>query len=251
MAASSIHLLRVCPPPPTPRASRLAAAAAADAPAPGAQLTRLEREARSLVALDVEYAHILVPSGRRLQLVVEVGIVDWRGRPLLLAACNGMDAHGLDPGSRDWDFKGGVRPGEWRDAPPLGALRPAVLAAVGAAPVVGHNIGKDLSALGIEGNVPLERRRDTMRYAALQGPSGLGRSLAGLAASRLGRTIQDTARHDPLEDAVAALELYLRYCHYDTETMGYEDLVEHLTATALRGGRAPGEDWAADELGDA
>jgi len=72
-----------------------------------------------------------------------------------------------------------------------------------------------------------------MRYECLQGPRGFGRSLAELAETRLGRQIQARARHDPWEDAVAALDLYLEYCHFDPALMCYDDLVEYYATEVL------------------
>ena len=199
-------------------------------------LTRLQREAQDLVALDVEFVHIRATStGQRFQIPVEICIVDGRGQPLLRTLCNGFDAHSLDHTSIQWEFKGGIPVAEWITAPPFRSIRPEILSILGKTrAVVGHNVGKDLAALGLdERHVPLERRRDTMRYAALQGPSGFGRTLAELALKKLGRPIQVKARHDPEEDAVAALDLYLKYCHYDPSLMGYEDLVEYYAAEML------------------
>lgn len=207
----------------------------------GPQLTRLQREARTLVALDVEYAHILaVHSGARIQLPAEVCLVDWQGDVLVQLPCDGLAEHGL-PQHGDatdvWRFTGGVPPRLWRGGPSLVEVRSHLRAAMHGRPVVGHNLGKDLAAMGLEGTVPAPLRRDTMRYAALQGPKGTGRALAELAYKKLaGRRIQQTAVHNPHEDAVAALDLYLKYCHYDTALMSYEDLVEHWAAELIANG---------------
>lgn len=209
--------------------------AAPSTPAPP-KLTRLQREAQQVVAIDVEYAHVLLETGQRLQLPVEVCIVDWQGNTLLRKLCNGFDAHSLDYNSIEWEFKGGVPAYEWLSAPSLGSIMPDILAVLGKdRPVVGHNVGKDLIALGLDDIVPLHRRRDTMRYSALQGPTGHGRSLAELARKRLGRRIQTSVRHDPAEDAIAALDLYLKYCHYDPALMQYDDLVEYYASQLLQG----------------
>ena len=37
-------------------------------------------------------------------------------------------------------------------------------------------------------------------------------------------------RHDPAEDALAAMDLYLQYCHYDPALMAYDDLVEFYSS---------------------
>lgn len=197
------------------------------------QKTRLQQEADQALAIDVEYAHVLLLDGsrHRLQLPVEVCIVDAHRRPLVHTLINGFDVHGIEDHSQiEWEFKGGVRVEEgWLEALALAALRPRLLSLLGdpSRLVVGHNVGKDLLALGIDEKiVPLARRRDTMRYKALQGPKGFGKSLVELAATKLGRKIQAQSRHDPCEDAVAALDLYLMFCHYDRALMSYDDLVE-------------------------
>lgn len=213
---------------------------AADASLAGSRpLTRLEREARQLVALDVEFAHVQLedPQSKRVQLPAEVCVVDWQGTPLLRTLCNSLE---LIPGALDgataWKFKGGVPYAEWQDAPPLSAVRAELVPLLTGRPVVGHNLGKDLTALGVDTAVPLNLRRDTMRYARLQGPRGFGRTLAQLTEAKLGRVIQAAARHDPAEDAVAALDLYLQYCHFDPDLMGYEDLVELYASQLVQGG---------------
>jgi DNA polymerase III epsilon subunit-like protein len=91
--------------------------------------------------------------------------------------------------------------------------------------VVGHNLAKDLTSLGIQSSIPLEMRRDTMTYPCLQNEKGHGRALSHLAETKLNRVIQ-FEKHDAREDALATLELYLKYCHYDEKGMDYDDLVE-------------------------
>lgn len=216
-------------------------------PPPGA--TRLQREAKQLLALDVEYAHVqclgslndnqIGTNRRRRQLPAQVCIIDYQGNVILNSYCNALKHQGLDVwGDKkgDWRFVGGVPVAMWRDGPGLDALQDKIIDALGSCPVVGHNLGKDLAALGLdETNVPLHLRRDTMRYEVLQGPSGHGRSLQELAKKRLNRNIQLKSQrlHDPREDALASLDLYLTFCHFDTSLMTYEDLVEHLTAQVL------------------
>ena len=210
----------------------------AASPTPAAPpLTRIQREAQELVAIDVVFAHVLLETGQRLQIPVEVCIVDWQGNTLLHSLCNGFDVHSIDSSSIQWEFKGGVRVHEWISAPPLSAIMPEILKIIGThRPVLGHNVGKDITALGLDDVIPLKRRRDTMRYAALQGPTGLGRTLAELTENKLGRKIQKSVRHDPAEDAIAALDLYLKYCHYDPALMEYDDLVEYYESQIIISG---------------
>lgn len=100
-------------------------------------------------------------------------------------------------------------------------------------PVVGHNLVKDLTALGLDHVVPQQLRRDTMRYPVLQTARGFGSTLADLTERKLGRRIQVEKRHDPKEDALAALELYLEFCHFDPSLMDYDDLVEYYASEML------------------
>lgn len=216
-----------------------------------APLTRLQREAQRLVAIDVEYAHILSSTGQRYQLPAEICLVDYRGKILFRSFCNGFDAYSLDPKTLEFEHKGGIPRREWLPAPKLKELRPDLLKILGKkdVPVVGHNLGKDLTSLGLDKAVPLTRRRDTMRYAALQGPSGFGRTLQELARKKLQRDIQVESRHDPAEDAIAAMDLYLQYCHYDPDLMGYDDLVEYYASQMLGGESSSGEegDWKGND----
>lgn len=200
-------------------------------------LTRLEREARRLMAIDVEYSVILLDSERkRLQLPAEVCVINVDREVVLRTTCDARSDL-LAPEVRDesmWHHRGGVPPEEWMGSPSLAEVRSDILRCIDGKPVVGHNLIKDLTSLGMEDAVPMALRRDTMRYSALQGARGFGRSLAELTKSKLGRSIQvDGRRHDPYEDAVAALDLYLKYVHFDEERMEYDDLVEHYTRQIL------------------
>jgi hypothetical protein len=234
MRRSTASFRAAAPPAAARRPARPAAAAAAAAPPGG---TRLQREAATVVAIDVEYTHLrTTPAGLRLQLPAEVCLVDAAGATLLRTFCDPLAGDPSAPPA--WRHTGGVPPADWAGAPPLPGVRAALAAAVAGRPLVGHNLGKDLAALGM--THPAALRRDTMRYPALQGPAGLGRSLAELARTKLGRRIQAAARHDPREDAVAALDLYLRYCHYDVGGMAYDDLVEHYASGLLQQAGAAG-----------
>jgi len=68
----------------------------------------------------------------------------------------------------------------------------------------------------------------------LQGRGGSGRKLRDLSHEKLGRRIQASGRrHSPREDAQAALDLYLRYVHFQEQYMQYDDLVERHLADIL------------------
>jgi hypothetical protein len=203
-------------------------------------LTRLQREAQKLVAIDVEYAHITTSDGVPYQLPAEICVVDYQGNILFRSFCNGFDAYPSlgDPETLEFEIKGGTPKREWKPAPKLKEIRPKLIKILGKKDVnvVGHNLGKDLTSLGLDKTVPLSRRRDTMRYAVLQGPAGFGRTLKELANKKLNRKIQRENRHDPAEDAIATMDLYLQYCHYDPELMEYDDLVEYYASQMMMGG---------------
>eukprot|EP00887_Chlorella_sp_A99_P000892 scaffold5.g892.t1 len=198
------------------------------------------QEVERLVALDVECT-TLVCGGRRVQLPVEVCVLDARGATLCHSFCNPCMAE-----HDGWRHVAGLAPALWLDALPLDALREDLRRLLAGKVVVGHNLGKDLQVLGLADTVPPEALRDTMRYAQLQQAPGRrrrgrrprrqGRKLSELASEKLGRAIQLERRHDPREDAAAALDLYLSHVHFAAESMDYEDLVEHFAAQILGGG---------------
>lgn len=224
-----------------PDAGAAEAAVQGDLPAPSPPFrTRLEQEVERLVALDVECT-TLVCGGRRVQLPVEVCVLDARGATLCHSFCNPCMAE-----HDGWRHVAGLAPALWLDALPLDALREDLRRLLAGKVVVGHNLGKDLQVLGLADTVPPEALRDTMRYAQLQQAPGRrrrgrrprrqGRKLSELASEKLGRAIQLERRHDPREDAAAALDLYLSHVHFAAESMDYEDLVEHFAAQILGGG---------------
>lgn len=205
----------------------------------GKNLTRLEEEAEKLVAIDVEYSVVVYENDgaqKRLQLPAEVCVINSNYETILRTACDSrldlMPSNFQD--ETDWTFKGGVPPKLWIGASRLNHVREKILACIVDRPVVGHNLAKDLTCLGIADRIPVNLRRDTMRYSSLQDSRGFGKSLSHLTRTKLGREIQVCGqRHDPYEDAVAALELYVKYVHFDKERMSYNDLVEMYTQNIL------------------
>ncbi|GAB4816923.1 hypothetical protein N2152v2_003969 [Parachlorella kessleri] len=146
----------------------------------------------------------------------------------------------VTPEQASWVFVGGVPEAAWRAAPPLPQVQAQVAALIQGRVLVGHNLPQDLATLGI--SHPRELQRDTMRYRQLQSGRRRGQRLAALSEQKLGRRIQEAGRrHDPREDALAALDLYVQHVHLDPSSMGYEDLVEHHLAQILKSsGRADG-----------
>jgi len=101
--------------------------------------------------------------------------------------------------------KSGIRPGDLLGAPSFHQVRHEVVSALEGKIIVGHELGFDFSALDY--NPPGEKIRDTAvyfhDYEARKTPG-----LKELAETKLGWTIQ-TGEHSSVEDARAALRLYL------------------------------------------
>ena len=207
--------------------------------------SRVETQAERAVAIDVEYVHVRLhdhASARytKLQLPAEVCLVDCHGDPVLLTVIDAVSEVAIERlGERDvLSHDGGLSFEEIEAKPLLSEVRRQLVERMKGRLVVGHNLSKDLLALGItEKMVPPGLRRDTMAYSALQNEKGYGRSLAELAEVKLGRTIQRGDRHCAAEDARATMQLYLGWCHFDEGLMSYDDLVEYQVSKLLS--RAP------------
>jgi DNA polymerase III epsilon subunit-like protein len=212
--------------------------------------TRLDADAERAVAIDVEYMHIrlvhvndlnddAVPRYEKFQLPSDVCLVNVDGDPLVLSKIDSLtELLEMHPWCRAGrmliQHDGGCLCEDMVGQPLLSNVRETLIDIVKDRLVVGHNITKDLSALGItEKHVPVSRRRDTMRYPQLQNEKGCGRALAELAQVKLGRKIQQCSPHDPMEDACATMELYMKYCHYDESLMEYDDLVEYYLSQII------------------
>ena len=203
--------------------------------------SRVETQAERAVAIDVEYVHVRFhdhASARytKLQLPAEVCLVDCHGDPVLITVIDAVSEVAVERlGERDaLSHDGGLSFEEIEAKPLLSEVRRQLVELMKGRLVVGHNLAKDLLALGItEKMVPPGLRRDTMAYSALQNEKGCGRSLAELAEVKLGRTIQRGDRHCAAEDARATMELYLGWCHFDEGLMSYDDLVEYQVSKLL------------------
>ena len=76
--------------------------------------------------------------------------------------------------------------------------------------VVGHDLAHDLACLGIASRVPARRLRDTARYAPFERHTRKPYKLRVLAKELLNVDIQSPNQaHDPREDALAAMRLYV------------------------------------------
>ena len=204
----------------------------------GSVKTRLEEQAEHLVAIDVEYVHLTIQeSGNAsnnidIQLPAEVCLIDADGNSIFWSIIDSVSELRLtDYGMSESEFgfdiihKGGCPLEDIKGKPLISEVRKILKKNMTGRLVVGHNLAKDLTSLGIHISIPLEMRRDTMAYPCLQNEKGHGRALSHLAETKLNRVIQ-SEKHDAREDALATLELYLKYCHFDENSMDYDDLVE-------------------------
>lgn len=205
--------------------------------APGT--SRIEQQAARAVAIDVEYLHVrLVGLNSRytkLQLPAEVCLVDSKGSPIVLTKIDAVTELVRVEGD-ELLHDGGISFEDIDAKPLLSEVRRLLVGHMEDRLVIGHNLAKDLMALGItEKMVPISQRRDTMAYSALQNDKGCGRSLAELAELKLGRRIQQRGRHCSEEDAKATMQLYMEFVHFDEALMSYDDLVEYQVSRLLAG----------------
>lgn len=196
--------------------------------------TRLEEQAEQLVAIDVEYIHLTIHQSENayadLQLPAEVCLIDAHGNNIFWSVIDSVSElrlsdYGMSGSKFNVVHRGGRPLQDIEGKPMVSEVRKILVENMTGRLVVGHNLAKDLTSLGINASIPLELRRDTMTYPCLQNEKGHGRALSHLAETKLNRVIQ-LDRHDSREDALATLDLYLKYCHYDETGMDYDDLVE-------------------------
>lgn len=204
--------------------------------------TRLDIQAESMVAIDLEYMHIRLIRDEvyeKLQIPCEVCLVGTSREPLLYTKVDSLTEllrkHPLCQGEYTLEHDGGCSLQEIQGKPHLSEVREELLEHMKGRLVIGHNLSKDLGSLHIsEKEIPMSSRRDTMMYPKLQNEKGHGRALAELSMLKLGREIQSQNRHDSKEDALATLDLYVQYCHYDESLMDYDDLVEYHMSQMLQ-----------------
>lgn len=179
-----------------------------------------------VLALDVEYVHLapvrqqLLGRGRISILPAEVCLAAPDGVIAFHSFCRPDDD--IMAAAR---HAGGVPEVLWGDAPPLSEVVAHVRATIAGRRIVGHGLGKDLAALGIEH--PRGLQVDTVAWPPFQGPGGQARPLAALVQQLLGRSIQADGHHSAREDAQAVLELYLQHVVRDTTCMDADALREY------------------------
>ncbi|EFN57440.1 hypothetical protein CHLNCDRAFT_21343 [Chlorella variabilis] len=177
-----------------------------------------------VVAMDCEMVGV-GPGGQRSALA-RVCILNSAGNVLL--------DRWVRPNEKVTDFRtkvSGVRPSNLRDAPVFDEVQRQVSDLLKGRIIVGHALENDLEALLLN-----HRRadvRDTAKYPPLmQARTGKlkPRALRHLATEQLGLTIQE-GEHSPVEDARAALYLYLKH-RKEWERGGQQGRKEHLHSAA-------------------
>ncbi|KDD76560.1 hypothetical protein H632_c181p0 [Helicosporidium sp. ATCC 50920] len=145
-----------------------------------------------------------VGAGGRVSVAARVCMVDASGSILL-----DTFVRPLEPVTDLRTAVSGVREEHLSQAPALAQVRPVVASLLQNRLLVGHALRNDLEALGL--SHPRKRTRDTTAYPPfLDGAKGRARPLKALAQEELGLEIQ-TGEHSPVEDARAALYLYLKH----------------------------------------
>jgi RNA exonuclease 4 len=155
---------------------------------------------RDYVALDCE----MVATGDT-SCCARVVLVDWKGRTIL-------DEY-TKPTRKVTDYRtfvSGIKPEHLVNAEDFEVVREKVKKLLAGKILVGHALENDLKCLNLDH--PWQRIRDTANYEPfMKNHYGLllPRKLKELSQEKLQREIQvDGKAHSPVEDAIAALDLY-------------------------------------------
>lgn len=174
-------------------------------PGPPTRSLGQERGATPVLALDCEMVGV-GPDGKR-SMLARVCMVNAEGNVLL-------DTF-VAPVEKVTDYRtkvSGVRPHDLKGAPSFKEVQEKVSELLQGRVLVGHSVDKDLTVLML--GHPRSHIRDTARYPPLLRylpATGKHRSqrLRDIARSELGLVIQE-GEHSPVDDARAALYIYLR-----------------------------------------
>ncbi len=155
---------------------------------------------RIYVALDLETTGL----NPERDAIIEIGAVKFRGEEVL-----GTFESLVNPG-RPIPYKiqhiTGITPDDVQDAPPLSSVLPGLRRFVGSNPIIGHNVGFDLSFLRRQGLFLDSAGVDTFELAGILLPHAARYSL-GVLAETLGITLPAT--HRALDDARATHALFI------------------------------------------
>ncbi|KAI7844376.1 hypothetical protein COHA_002174 [Chlorella ohadii] len=190
------------------RKAEAASGAEAQPAAPANRPTSTGSDTGPTKVLAIDCEMVGVGPGGEQSALARVCIVNSAGNVLL-------DRY-VRPKEKVTDFRtkvSGIRPSNLRDAAPFEEVQRQVADLLKGRIVVGHAIANDLEALLLSHK--RKDVRDTSRYPPLmreQPRTGKlkPRALRHLAAEQLGLTIQE-GEHSPVDDARAALLLYMRH----------------------------------------
>ena len=154
-----------------------------------------------IVALDCEMVVVVNDEGKKSRALARVSLVDKKGEEMFDEYV--LPSHRIVDYRFDWS---GITAENLEDARDLNQVREEVISLLEGKIVVGHGLRHDFQALDFW--PPSYNRRDTANYFRRKKRSPIP-SLKDLAKKKLGRTIQDGS-HDSLEDARAAMDLYLK-----------------------------------------
>jgi len=176
---------------------------------------------RPMLALDCEFVGVhLEGCDVETNGLARVALVDEHCRPVFHSFCK--------PRGEVVDYRtrwSGVREEDLRCAPPFEEVQARVMGLVRGAVIVGHDVSNDLAALRARDFPVTWEVVDTALLPEYQGLSYLGekRALRALVHQFFGHHIQQ-GEHNPLEDAVAAMMLFLRHCN----VMAMQEQAHHL-----------------------
>ena len=176
------------------------------------QITELTPQQKSqYIALDAEMVGVLDRYGRQHSALARISLVDWNGEPIF-----DTYVRVTQPIVDYRTFVSGITPAHLDEALPILEVRRIVGELIHGKIVVGHGLKCDFKALGL--SHPWHLTRDSAKYQPFMKvhPNNsneyIAKKLKTLAYDKLGMIIQEDGKpHDPMEDAVAAMELYKKH----------------------------------------
>ncbi|KAL7508863.1 hypothetical protein ACHAXN_005934 [Cyclotella atomus] len=196
-----------------PRKSRRCPRKSKQATPKQVQITELTPQEKSrYVALDAEMVGILDTRGRPSSALARISLVDWNGESIFDSYVKVtqpiVDYRTFVSGITSEHILG-------EDALPILEVRRIVGELIHDKIVIGHGLKNDFKALGL--THPWYLIRDSAKYLPFMKTcpttgEWIAKKLKTLALDKLGMIIQcEGEAHDPMEDAVAALELYKKH----------------------------------------